>query len=237
MDSQSSAETPSSSWLVHQWIVAGIVSAASRFVPVPFVDDLLQDRCRRFTVERTLKAHDRGQDLERYRTFFGSDTGCAGGCLAWAARAPLKLVLFPIRKLVRVVTSVRGVPLEITRMVLLGRTLDRCLSRESEWDVPRIRRMRAAFEEAFARMDFHALQAAMKDVLRGVSGWKDAAIDLARRMESREQPEEEIESSPEVERSADGISALLDLPESRALFSEFDRRFDLAMERLDRQAT
>ena len=51
-------------WLTHQWVAAGIVSAASRFIPVPFVDDLVRSRCRRFAVSRTLAAYEQEAMLD-----------------------------------------------------------------------------------------------------------------------------------------------------------------------------
>lgn len=113
------------STLLHHWVVAGIVSSSSRFIPVPFIDDIVRDQCRRYVVSRTLAAHDQRNSMGVLKPFYANEGGCIAGCLGQLAMAPLKLLLFPIRKVIALVTSVRGVPLEIMRMVLLGRTLDR----------------------------------------------------------------------------------------------------------------
>lgn len=223
-----------STWLTHQWVVAGIVSSAARFIPIPFVDDIIRSRCRWFVVSRTLASHKRPDLLEDLRPFYDSGGGCLNGCLATAVKAPLKLLLFPVRKLVAIVTSIRGVPLEIMRMILLGRTLDRHLRDESATTDPiQSARMRVAFEESFARMDFRVVRAAMTDALTSVKGWKSAAIAAAQGLtESGSGNEEMIESAPKIDAGAANIQQVLDRPETMELFAEFDRRFDEALTRV-----
>lgn len=68
--------TAADSWLVHQWVVAGMVSAAERFVPVPFVDDMVRNQCRKFVVSRTLAAHDRSELIDEVSA--GGPAGTAG---------------------------------------------------------------------------------------------------------------------------------------------------------------
>ncbi|GAA5505834.1 hypothetical protein [Novipirellula caenicola] len=220
-----------SSWLTHQWVVAGLVSSTARFIPIPFVDDLVRDQCRRFVVSRTLAAHDRSDLLGELKPYYSNNGGCLPGCLGLLAKAPLKLLLFPLRKIVAMVTSIRGVPLEIMRTVLLGRTLDRYLKRDDmTLNSELAARMRLAFEETFAHMDFRVLHAAMIDALASVSGWKSAAIAVATRVAGKEEVEEtEMQSNPKVDDGAERLEEVLDRPETLELFSEFDRRFDAAM--------
>ncbi len=221
------------SWLIHQWIVAGIVASAARFIPIPFVDDVIRDQCRQFVVSRTLAAHGKSELLDELKPFYKSDGGCLTGCVSTVATAPLKLLLFPVRKLIAIVTSVRGVPLEITRMVLLGRTLDRHLRTDSltinaqEWG-----RMRTAFDESFARMDFHIVRAAMADALSSVKGWKSAAMAIAQRLvKENDNTDEIVKSEPKVDAGAAEVQSVLDRPDTLELFAEFDRRFDAALSR------
>ena len=119
-----------SSTLLHHWVVAGIVSASSRFIPIPFVDDVVKDQCRRYIVSQTLAAHETELTTKDLQPFYDSGSGCLAGCMGTLIKAPLKLLLFPVRKIIAIVTSVRGVPLEVTRSVLMGRTLDRYLSQQ-----------------------------------------------------------------------------------------------------------
>ncbi|MFG0288769.1 MAG: hypothetical protein ACF8CQ_11360 [Rhodopirellula sp. JB044] len=227
------AISTNSDWLTHQWVVAGIVSASSRFIPVPFIDDLVREQCRRFVVSRTLHANTPAENisLETLQPYYSTSDGCLAGCLGTLAKAPLKILLFPIRKIIAVVTSVRGVPLEIMKMVLLGRTLNRQLrDRPEEIDNAYAMRMRVAFEESFSGMDFRVVKAAMNDALSHVSGWKSSAMETARQSVARQdQSREPINAPKEVEAGAQKVQEVLDRPEFATLFSEFDKRFDQRM--------
>jgi len=222
-----SATTEPSAWLVNQWVIAGIVSAASRFIPIPFAEDIVRDRCRRFVVSRTLAAHHgrnvSPQDIEPY--FAGEG---ATGYGKKALGAPFKLLLFPIRKVVRIVTSVRGVPLEVMRMVLLGRTLNRYLHKEGfSVEEQNALALRQAFDQAFKRMDFHLIRAAMTDALSSVSGLKSAAVSMARwTAVTKNADEQGFQTETPVQSGAKKVQAVLDRPETLQLFAEFDRRFD-----------
>lgn len=223
-----------SSWLTHQWVVAGIVSASSRFIPIPLIDDAVRDQCRRFVVSRTLAAHDSSVTLDTLRPYYGSNEGCLGGCAAGMLKAPLKLLLFPIRKIVSIATSFRNVPLEITRTVLMGRTLDRYLTvHELDPDSMAPSSMRVAFDQAFAYMDFRILRAAMADALSSVSGWKAAAVKSAKKVAgSRDAAEHGIDAADDVQSGATKIQEVLRRPETLSLFDEFDRRFDELLARM-----
>ncbi|EMI17427.1 hypothetical protein RMSM_05656 [Rhodopirellula maiorica SM1] len=225
----------SASWLLHQWVVAGIVSSTARFIPIPFVDDIVRDQCRRFVVSRTLSSHQRSDLLGELRPYYANSDGCVAGCLGLLAKAPLKILLFPLRKIVAMVTSIRGVPLEIMRTVLLGRTLDRYLERdEITLNSHNANQMRLAFDETFARMDFRVLRAALTDALSSVSGWKSAAIAVATRVAGqKETAEQDLQSDPKVDSGAKRITEVLDRPDTLELFAEFDRRFDEAIKQMD----
>lgn len=227
-----------SSWLIHQWTMAGIVAAGARFIPLPFVDELVQSRCRRFVIHQTLVAHQSTLTTEDLASFHSTSGGCLAGCLGMMMRAPLKLLLFPIRKIVTIFTSVRGVPLEIMRTVLLGRTLDRYLqsgqldelsSGKGELAL-RLLQMRTAFDIAFAQMDWRAVRAAVKDALGTVDHWKDAAVAGARQIfDGKDDDVEQLETRPAIQASAEQVEKVLQRSETLTLFAEFDRRFDEAM--------
>ncbi|QDV23621.1 hypothetical protein [Aureliella helgolandensis] len=226
--SKSNSEAKPSGWLMHQWVVAGIVSSAARFIPVPFVDGYVQSQCRRYVVRRTLAAHERPELLRELTPYFDDGSGCLAGCVGSIVKVPLKLLLFPIRKIISIVTSIRGVPLEIVRTVLLGRTLDRYL-RNGPVAINDLsaKHMRTAFDAAFARMDFHVVQAAMADALSSVGGWKSAAIKCAKSLANgNESAEPQIESEPKVDDGATNVQQVLDRPETLELFAKFDQRFD-----------
>ncbi|MCO8124282.1 hypothetical protein NHH03_21245 [Stieleria sp. TO1_6] len=231
---QSNASDPgSSAGLMYQWILAGLVSASARFIPIPFVDDLVRGRCRRFVISRTLAAHHASAQLDTLKPFYGDRGGCIGGCAGTIVRAPLKLLLFPIRKVVTIATSVRGVPLEVLQLVLLGRTLDRYLgdNRPESGSLPAAQ-MREAFDDAFARMDFRVVRAAIADALSSVSGWKSAATQTAEKVADPNESNENLRAPEEVQSGAAEIQRVLDGPETAKLFAEFDARFDTALRQL-----
>ncbi|WP_182865446.1 hypothetical protein [Stieleria mannarensis] len=225
-------ETPGH--LQHQWVVAGIVSASARFIPVPFVDDLVQGQCRRFVVAKTLASHDTHLTTSQLKPYYSTGGGCLSGCLGLLAKAPLKLLLFPVRKIVAVITSARGVPVEIMRMVLLGRMLDRYLEMgRVHPEADDATKMRLAFEESFARMDLRVVKAAVADALASVSGWKKAATDTAQEVAGPRDPaSDDFKPPKDVEAGAEKVEEVLRRPETLSLFADFDKAFDSAFERL-----
>ncbi len=219
------------SWLLHQWIVAGVVSASARFIPVPFVDDIVRKQCRRFVISRTIAENRSPVSTDDLRALFDDNSGCLGGCVGTIAKAPLKLLLFPIRKVMSIVTSVRGVPIEIIRMVLLGRTIDRYakLGKLNEQDSSATT-LRLAFDDAFARMDFRVVQATIGDALRAAKGWKASATSDATEIARRQSLDSDSLSSTDgVNRSADKIQTAINHPTITELFADFDRRLDQSL--------
>ena len=225
------AKLAGSDWLQHQWVLAGVVASAARFVPVPLLDDVIRSRCRRFVVSRTLAASDGPLTTKDLEPLYGDSGGWLAGVLGFLAKLPLQLLLFPVRKFVDIVTSVRGVPLDIMRTVLLGRTLRRQLA-TGTLVAEHAKPMQKALDEAFARMDFRAVRAAIGDAMRGARVWRASAIRSARRMASRDAaPEAAIPAGEGVEKSALRIDEVLQQAETLRLFREFDQRFDEAFAR------
>jgi len=225
-----SRDTQPGVWLINQWAMAGIVSAASRFIPVPYAEEAVRYRCRRFVVSRTLASNKSSVSADTLQPYYDTD-GFFNSWTSKIVRAPFKLLLFPIRKAVRIITSVRNVPLEIIQIVLLGRTLDRCLQKTAlTLDQAAAKRMRKAFDVAFSGMDFYVVRAALIDALKSVSGLKSAAVAMAKRVSTKEEPSPEtLQPSDKVESGASSVQSVLDRPETMVLFAEFDRRFDEAM--------
>ena len=226
-----------SPWLVRQWVVAGAVSGSAILLPVPLVDDYVQAKCRRFVVKRTLESHGQGADLEKLEPYYGSPSGLFSGLTGLALKAPLKLALFPIRKPLRMIRSVRDLPLEIVRTVLLGRTLDRFLRdrtpRVAEGERPALDvslafDLRRAFDRAFARMDFHVLKAATKDAFAVSARMFASVLDARRRTSGDEGLIEALQKDPKIEAEARKVEQEMAKPEMTRLFREFDARFDRA---------
>lgn len=222
-------------WLTHQWVVAGAISASAIFVPVPLVDDYLQSKCRRFAVQKTLQANGMQSVLDQFQPYFEGSGGLFSGLGSMALRAPLKLALFPIRKPLRIVRSVRDVPLEIVRTVLLGRTLDRFLRARRAGapggtapapDEALIADLRRAFDRSFARMDFRMLRAATKDAFMASTRLLSAVIAARRKPAAEGEILNDLQNDPAVEAEAKKVEAQISRPEMLSLFREFDARFD-----------
>lgn len=234
-DNLPAKESPTPKPLLHHWIVAGIVSASARFIPIPFVDDVVRDQCRRYVVSRTLSANGSDIAISELKPFYASGGGgCLAGCIGTLAKAPVKLLLFPVRKIMALVTSVRGVPMEVMRMVLLGRTLDRYLRERNVFaTVDRATKMRTAFDDSFARMDFRVVRAAIADALSSISGWKSAAIKSAEGIAGPKDAEKDgLNETEAVAIGANQIEEVLQRPETLRLFAEFDQRFDETLAQL-----
>jgi hypothetical protein len=240
-----------SPWLVRQWVVAGVISASSTFVPLPLVDDYLQAKCRRFAVQKTLQAHGLRADADRFEPYYDGSGGIFSGLGSMALKAPLKLALFPIRKPLRLIRSVRDVPLEIVRTVLIGRTLDRFLrARGTEapnanspvLDAAIVADLRRAFDRAFARMDFRLLRAATKDAFMASTRLLSALLAARRQSPADGELLNDLQKNPAVEAEAEKVEAQMARPEMLSLFREFDARFDKAFQevrerRLTREAS
>lgn len=228
-----------SSAITYQWIIAGIISSSARFIPIPFLDDLIQSRCRKFAVKAALDAHQVDLELSSLKPYYGDSSGCLAGCLGLILKIPITLVLFPFRKIITVLTSVRGVPLEVMRVYLLGRTLDRylCDGRFGQAensllvdDREYATRLRTAFDRSFSRMDMHVMLAAMKDATGGFTELRSSAmIGLKSVLDRRRESAGEWVAESEVKAEATRIQESFSQAEMVILFEKFDGRLDSAM--------
>ena len=117
-------------------------------------------------------------------------------------------------------------------VVLLGRTVDRQL-RRGEVDAALAERMRVAFDESFAGMDFRLAKAALGDALESVGGLKSAALESARKLVgTKETLDVATEEQPVIDAGARQVQQAFDRPDVLELFAEFDRRFDAALARV-----
>jgi hypothetical protein len=235
----SPSDTDVASGVASQWIIAGIISASARFIPIPFLDEIVQNRCRRYAVKTAIDSHTVDLQLSSLKPYYSNPSGCFTGCLGMMLKMPIKLLLFPFRKIILVVTSVRGVPLEIMRVYLLGRTLDRYLSDgrlgQSENslridDKAYAARMGSAFEQSFSRMDMHVVLAAMKDATGGFTELGSAAlVGLKSVFDRSNKSARAFVAEPEVKAEASRIQESFSQAEMVALFEHFDRRMDDAL--------
>src|SRR5688572_30437195 len=139
-----------------------------QFIPVPFVDDWIQQRLLERVVRCVLRGRGRMFPAEDLRPLYTSQHGLLGTAGS-AARA---LVLKPMKKLFRTVLIVFGArraALEAAEVLLLGHTLDRLLA--AGWlpdkGTPEDRRAQAQrIGKAVARAWRGADRRALTDIIR-----------------------------------------------------------------------
>lgn len=228
--------------LDRQWIMAGLVAASARFVPIPFADEMLKTRAAKYVVTRTLSAHKLNYPAKEISAIYESGQGILSGCIFSLLLFPVKLLLFPIRKMLAVVRSVRGVPNDLMRTILIGRTLDRCLLQgilpktvsleSSQLRSLQAARIRFAFDQAFKGLDWLALRSALSDALEQANFWGRTWLNLATKARKSKSELEDIPVDDQEKQSAECVERALKRPEILALLSNFDQRFDSAMKTL-----
>jgi hypothetical protein len=233
-------------------ITAGILYAACRFVPVPLVDDLLREQITGWMVRATLPGALPRKGIE---PLWSSSAGCLGGCLGSLLWVPVKLLLFPIRKILSVVLGVRWVSRDLAEMLLLGRVLDHAVQRgllgAAHGGVPsgggeardvgelarQSRELRRAFDVALSASDTRFLGALFATALCPIRGLVAAALRTLRslRRERAEAPTLTGDDKVVIEGSVSRIEALLAQPEVKRFIAEFDVRVLENLEELARR--
>lgn len=171
-----------------EWALCAIAAASGRFVPVPFVDDLVVARATRTAVARTFAAHGRTAPARALGVLAEDSETFWEWVRKGAAGLPLKLLLFPVRKIVRIVTAVHGVAHDVLAVWLLVRSVDRCL--RAGWFATadpaeaeaQARLVRLAHETTVDGADLRVVQSLTDTALGQVRGLATQAGDYARRV-------------------------------------------------------
>ena len=224
-------------------VTLGLLAAAARLVPVPFLDDILRARAYQLLVSRTLRAHGRTCGSSAVSPLYGGGDGCMHGCLAGLAMVPIKLLLFPIRKLLAYVLAAKWLARDLTEALLLGRILDRRLEAGALSTLERgplfaeAERVRRAFDNAMAGTDLTLVRASLAGALRAMPGVVRAALHALRRLKKNQDDDAAL---PDAERRAldaqtDRLAAAFDTPEIRAVLERFDQRFDESLRVLEQR--
>lgn len=222
-------------------IVCGLMASAARLVPVPLLDDVLREKAIHLLVARTLKEHGRTFRSKHVAPLYGDPRGCMHGCLTALVWVPVKILLFPIRKILTWVMAAKNLAADLSEAVLLGRVLDRALvagrlpsdappdALEAEADL-----MRRAFDNAVRGTDMTLLRGLLRQAMKGVSGLPGAALKAVRGL--RKQGEDTASADltdglaasdrEKVDAGARQISSALATPEALAFLDAFDARFD-----------
>lgn len=224
--------------LVREWTACALVRAATRFLPVPVLDDAVAERATRVAVSRTLRAHGRSYAPTAVAPLYADRRR---GLFRRLASIPRRILLFPVRKFTRIAGAVTGVPTDISRVLLLGRATHRRLAL-GELQGPaspaltdEARRVRTAFEAVVDEMDLRLLRGAVSDALSGVKDLSGAVVDYARqRFGSDDATADGASSDPSspaqapepVAEGTEQVEQVLHRPEVVQLLAEFDRRMD-----------
>lgn len=112
----------------NRWVVFyAFLIAVARFIPVPLLDDWVPVRLRQLMVHSLLREAGRPYATRQVAALY-RDGGCLASCLGLVLLLPLKLIIYPVRKIVAVVRAVRGLSQSVVETFLLGWTIERCLA-------------------------------------------------------------------------------------------------------------
>lgn len=227
-------------------LVCGLLASAARLVPIPFLDDVLRERALQLLVSRTLRARGRTYGSAKVAPLYGDTRGCVEGCVIFALLFPIRLLLFPIRKVVVWILAVKYLATDLSEAILLGRALDVVLAsgRLPQGAAPEALhaealRVRRAFQSALAGTDLHLLSSALRGALRSVAGLPRAAVGALRKLRAKKgedaDPTEGLTGAQKqaVDAGASKIQGVLETPEIAALLARFDARFTENLDVLD----
>lgn len=230
--------TAANSRLRVEWAACAIAAAASRFIPVPLLDDAVKGRATQVAVVRTLRAEGRTYPAAAVAPLYEGVESFRGGAMKYARSIPRRLVLFPVRKYVALFGAVKGVPTDVMVVLLLARTTQRAAARGdlAGDDVSSVQeeavRIRKAFDRTVDEMDLRLFAGALRDALSGSRGLARSAVLYARNTFGRDDARTEAETGRgldpggEVGQSAARVDQVLDRPDVVKQLEEFDRRLD-----------
>lgn len=229
-------DVTASARLRREWVLYAGAAAASRFLPVPLLDDLVKEQATRAAVTRTWRAHGRRPSREVVDILTGESSRLSARIRRALGRLPLLVLLYPWRKALRIARAAHGVSDDAAQVLLLARSVDRCLS--AGWfavDDPQLLRrqaeqVRLAHEQAVAGSDLRVLRHALGVALRRMRGMGPDAARIARRAVALRRPAAGPAplAGPEP---AGGAAAVLDSPEVSGVLATLDARFDAALAR------
>jgi hypothetical protein len=220
--------------LVVEWALCGIAAAASRFIPVPLVDDAVKDHATRYAVHRTLRAHGRTYDDEAVEELYEGVGTRGASIVRGLVSIPRRIALFPVRKYVAIFGSVRGVPNDVLRVVLLGRTVHRAIEQgRLDGDGEPLREdaiaVRRAYDDAIEYQDLRLLRGALADGLSQGRSLTRAAVAYARTQFAKDSEKPGMRPGGEVERSAEKVESVLRRPDVVEELEKFDARIDAVL--------
>ena len=216
--------------LLRDCVLGGAVVAATKFTPLPFVDDFLETQSKKFIIKRTLRKNGTSMEPELLSALYDDSGRYLKRISKRIVRAPLDLVLFPFRRIVRLATSVRTVPLSLMYGVLLGRTFDRCLKSgvfnnlSDKQKAEAAELARKAFDGAFGNIDVQVISKIAPQAMDQLSVWTRESKDSIKKFVGfgDDKAAAILERSKQIE----NISESFEQPEVVTLMEHFDQKFD-----------
>lgn len=215
-----------------------LLFAAGRFVPLPLLDDIVREQVALYAVTKAVEGNGKSVPRAHLVPLASPSDGCFSGCLGMALLLPLKIILFPIRKVLAIVFAARGLTRDIVEIVLLCRLVDRAIergeidgARSSESQRAESLLLRQALDAALKGTNLEILSATLRAVLGPLRGVMLAGLSALRIM--RRQGEGAAPASDEA--LSEGTSRLeraFDRPEVRALIESLDAKVDTELARL-----
>lgn len=230
-------------------LICGLLASAARLVPVPLLDDILREKALHLMVSRTIKLHGRAYRSASVAPLYGTAEGCGQRLALFLLLWPIKLLLYPIKKVLSWIMAAKNVAADLSEAVLLGRTLDRVLANERlpmGADAGALRteaaRVRLAFDNALRGTDLRLLRAVLRRALEGVKGLPRAAVRALRRLRNKADDADptaglSAADREKVDAGASRIAAALEAPDVRAFLEAFDARFDENLRLLEQRAS
>lgn len=215
-----------------------LLFAAGRFVPLPLLDDLVREQVALYAVGKVVERHGTSVPRAHLAPLASPAGGCFSGCLGAALRLPIKLILFPLRKLLAIVFAVRGLTRDVVEIVLLCRLVDRAIER-GEIDASRSIEaqrtesllLRRALDAALEGTNLEILTATLRAVLGPLRGLMLAGLSALRVMR-REGEGAAPSSGAALNEGTSRLERAFDRPEVRALIESLDVKVDTELARL-----
>jgi hypothetical protein len=144
---------------------------------------------------------------------------------------PRAILLFPIRKYVAIFGSVRGVPNDVMRVVLLGRTVHRAIEcGRLDGDGTPLHEdavaVRAAYDDAIRNQDLRLLRGALADGLSQGRGLTRAAVSVRARPVRRRRREARPAARRRGPAERRQVESVLRRPDVVEELEQFDARVD-----------
>lgn len=200
----------------------------ARYVPVPFLDDVLRERVARVVVARAAASLGHALEKDEVARLAASSEGCLG-CLGAVLWAPLRLLFYPVA----VLLGLRHASRDLVEVFALGRTIERVVSdgryplaATPEARLAYARDVRVSFDRARRGLDLHAVAGLLSVSLGPLRRIAPFAFRMSRRLWHGD---DDATTESSASAPASRLAAALEDPRMKALLAEIDRRFDEAL--------